>query len=217
MHIFWIIFHQELLLSSRNLAKIFANLLFFVISVTIFFLISQNQSFQGSQVLFSISIIWFSLLSCLIFSSAEFLKKDFEDGTIEQIITSIDNVEIFILARMLANWVICALPILLASFPIAITIGLDSSLIFNFVILIFLATLSINFICTFCGSLSTLGNSAPMMGIIAMPLIIPILLIAHGGMVYEVSTSYKILTGLCTFIGPILVFATAKIVTIAAE
>jgi ABC-type transport system involved in cytochrome c biogenesis permease component len=118
---------------------------------------------------------------------------------------------------MLANWLICALPILISTLPISALIGLDHEMSVNFLILIFLATLSINFICTFCGSLSVLGNSAPMIAVIALPLIIPILLLAYSGLSFDTSANFKILSGLCIFIGSISVFATAKIVKISAE
>ena len=215
MQAFNIIFYQELLLAGRNFSKIIANLLFFVISLAVFFLIAKEN--QDSLTFLTISIIWFSLLCSLIFFNAEFLKQDFQDGTIEQIFRSIDNFEIFILAKMLANWTICALPILVASTIIAIVSKLDQILIYNFIILAFLASIIINFICNFCGSLSILENSAPIIAIIAMPLIIPIILIAHSGVIYNDIASWKILSGLAIFSGTILVFATAKIVEIALD
>lgn len=217
MQIFWIIFQREILLSFRHLGKILANFLFFLISVSIFFLISQNQENQDSTEFYSITIIWFSLLSCLIFSSAEFLKKDFDDGSIEQISLHCENFEIFILAKMLGNWLICSLPILISIFPLSCAIGINQGLAIDFLILIFLASLAINFICTFCGSLSVLENSAPMIGMIALPLIIPILLVAYSGLLGEFWMSFRILLGLCIFIGSISVFASAKIVKIAME
>jgi heme exporter protein CcmB len=217
MQIFFIVFYHELLLFSRHLGKILANFLFFIISVAIFSLISQNQDYQVSKAFYSITIIWFSLLSCLIFSAAEFLKKDFDDGTIEQILNSVENFETFILAKMLANWLICSLPILLCIFPICAAIGIDSAMIKKLLIMIFLASLAINFICNFCGSLSILGNSAPLIAVIALPLIIPILLISYAGLTSDLSANLNIILGLCVFIGSISVFATAKIVKIAAE
>lgn len=217
MQVFFIIFCHELLISSRNLGKIFANLLFFLISITIFLLLAQSQENQGLTSFYSITIIWFSLLSCLIFSSAEFLKRDFEDGTIEQILTSCDNFEIFILAKMLANWFVCALPILLATLPICSLVGFDLATSKDFLVLIFFATLAINFICTFCGSLSALGNSAPMIAVIALPLIIPIVLLACGGFASDSNSSLKIIAGLSVFLGSISVFATARIVRIVVE
>ena len=118
---------------------------------------------------------------------------------------------------MVANWAVCSLPILISIFPLSVLIGLNQGLTTNLLIAAFLATLAINFICTFCGSLSILGNSAPIIGVIALPLIIPILLLAVGGLDNEASVGFEILAGLVVFIGSISVFATAKIVKIAAE
>lgn len=216
MRVFWIVFYHEILLSARQLAKIFANFLFFIISVTIFFLLSQNQENQGSATFYSITIIWFSLLSAIIFSAAEFLKKDFDDGTIEQLLTSVDNFEIYVFAKILANWMICSLPILLSIVPLAFFIGLNQDFTTNLIIAVLLATIAINFVCCFCGSLSVLGNSAPMIAIIALPLIIPILLIAYGATI-DNGSNLKILAGLDVFLGTITIFATAKIVKIAAD
>lgn len=217
MQVFWIVFYYELLLSSRNLAKVFANFLFFIISVTIFFMLAQNQQSQGSALFYSITVIWFSLLSSLIFLSSEFLKKDFDDGTLEQVTRSVDNLEVFVAAKMIANWMVCALPILLAIYPLGLLIGLNSDAIAALLITVFIATLAINFICGFCGSLSILGNSAPAIAIIALPLIIPILLIAYSAGLEDNSSNLKILSGLCVFIACVSIFATAKIVKIAID
>lgn len=215
MQVFNIIFYQEILLAGRNLSKILANLLFFLISLAVFFLIAPQ--YQDSLTFLTISIIWFSLLCSLIFFNSEFLKQDFRDGTIEQVFRAIDNFEIFILAKMLANWTICALPILTASILIALIADLNEIIVSNFVILFLLSSIIINFICSFCGSLSILENSAPIIAIIAMPLIIPIILIGHSGLIYNDNSSWKILSGLAIFSGAILVFATAKIVEIALD
>jgi heme exporter protein B len=215
---FWIVFWQESLVSWQNFGKILANFLFFLISVAIFFIIAQNQPNQQSRAFYSILIICFSLLSCLIFSSSEFFKKDFDDGTIEQILGSIDNFETFILAKMLANWLTNALPILISILPIALLAGFDLDFAQNFLLLILFATISINFITTFCGSFAVLTNSASMVAVIAFPLIIPILLIVFGGLgEKDFLASFKILSGLCVFIGSVSVFGAAKIIKIAAE
>ena len=127
------------------------------------------------------------------------------------------NFEIFVLAKMLANWLINIWPILLATLAISGAIGLDKNLIKNFLLLLFFASLAINFICTFCGSLSALENSAPLIGVLAFPLIIPILLIAYGGVAQNDLSALSILLGLSVFIGVIATFASAKIIRIAGE
>ena len=217
MSVFLTILLHELLLFRRNFGKIIANFLTSLISIMIFFLIAQNQAIESSKAFYFLAVIWFSLLFCLIFSAAEFLKKDFDDGTIEQILTSLENFEVFVLAKMLANWLGNCLPLLSVILPLGLGLGFDLKTALDFLMLIFVASLCINFICTFCGSLSIVGNAAPMIATIALPLIIPIMLIAFGGMIWQSQASLKILGGLAVFIAGFSVFATAKIVRIAAE
>lgn len=217
MTLFLTIFIHELKIMGKNLSAIFANLAFFLISVAVFALLSQNQEIQGSNLFYSTIIIWFSLLFSLIFSSSEFLKKDFDDGTIEQILTSIDNFEIFILAKSIANLVVNFLPLLLSSLIISHLMAFETEVINKIIILILLSGIAINFICCFCGSLSVIGNSAPMIALIAMPLIIPILLISFSGIINDFTTSCKILCGIAVFSGCVTIFVTAKIIKIAAE
>ena len=201
MAVFFIIFWQELRLNFRHLERILANFLFFVIFLSSFLLLSQSQQNQASSDIF----IWFALLSCLIFSNSEFLKKDFEDGSLEQILLSCENLEIAIFAKMISSWVVNCLAILLTIFVLKNNI--------EFLLLALLASLAINFLCCFCGSLSILGNSAPMIAVIILPLIIPVLLISSG----DFTTSLKLLGGITVLFGAIATFATAKIVKIAVE
>jgi heme exporter protein CcmB len=217
MAVFFIVFWHEILLSFRNFGKILANFLFFLISLAIFSFMASDQHNQGSTAFYAISAIWFSLLFSLVFSATDFLKKDFEDGEIEQALVDCANFEVFILAKIFANWLVAALPILISSALIFSAISANQASVSDFVILIFLASLIINFICTFCGSLSILGNSAPMIAVIALPLIIPTLLIAYSGVLYDFWASFKILGGICVLSGAIGFIATAKIVKIAAE
>jgi heme exporter protein B len=141
----------------------------------------------------------------LIFSNNEFLKRDFEDGSLEQIFLAIENLEVAIFAKMMVSWIICCAAIL----PLVYFLKFD----FELFIILLLGSLVINFICCFCGSLSMIGNSAPVIAVIILPLIIPTLLIAQG----EFEVSIKMLSALVIFSGAISVFAVTKISRIACE
>lgn len=200
MQIFFILLKHELKINLRQFSKILASFLFFLIFLTSFYLLTSDQQNQGAS---DIVIILFSLISCLIFSTAEFLKKDFDSGAAEQILLSCDNYEVFVGAKILANWLTCAAPIVLILSAIKPEFVCDAILI----------SFLINLICCFCGSLSILGNNAPMIAVVALPLIIPSLLIC----ITESNSSSNLLALLNIFLGPILVFATTKIVKIAHE
>ena len=199
---FWIILRKDLLISLRNSSKILAHLLFFLIFIALFFLLAQSQK---NQALEPSIIIWIILVSSLIFSSSEFLKKDSEDGTLEQMLIIFQNFEFFILGKIFANWLIYCLPTILLTYFIKPEL--------DFIILLFFATLAINSICCFCGSLSILAHSSPIIAVIALPLIIPIILISYG----DFQSSLKLLIGISLFFTTILSFATAKIIKIAEE
>jgi heme exporter protein CcmB len=215
MAIFWIIFWQEILIYRRNFGRILAGFLLFFISVSIFLLIASNQQNQAPQPEYLLAVIWFCLLSSLVFSLAEFCKKDFEDGSLEQISLHCANFEIVILAKALAAWIFNAAPIFFCSLLMLLGQAYSGDFIAKFSLIFFLASASLSFICAFSGSLASLGNSAPMIAIVALPLASPTLLIAHSSLIYDFSSAYKILAAICVLSGVLAIFSAAKIIKIA--
>ena len=225
---FFIFLQQNIARASKNLSRFLQNILFFLISCAVFFILAQTQADQASngssQQFLMCSIIWFSLLFSLIFANGDFLAEDYRDGTIEQMIIFCPNLEIFILSKIISAWLIFCLPILCVIPFIMAAIGVDSGFILHFIILISLASFAINFVCAFCGSLNIAGNQAPLLAILALPLVIPILLIGCGGSIgagIEAADNFyfslKLLGGICVFLGTALLVATTKIVKIVGE
>ena len=206
---FLIVLQQEFILAFRCLARLLASFLFFAISLTVFSLLRQeNQDTNNLQAVFM------SLIFCLIFANSDFLKKDFEDGSIEQMLASQHNFEIFVMAKLFANWLLFAIPALICSS----LLGFDKINKFDFLIILALSSLAINCLCAFCGSLSCLENSASTISLIALPLIIPILLISLTSLeTQDISAIGKILFGLAIFLFFTSSFAIGKIIKIAAE
>jgi heme exporter protein B len=199
MQVFLIIFIQELKLNFRNFHKIIAGFLFFLIFFAIFSFLTQGL--ENKEQIADI-FIYFSLLSVLIFSSVNFLKEDFLDGSLEQLLIAVENFEIVILAKIIAAWFCnCAL-ILLAIFLIKFDI--------KFLLILFLSSLAINFICCFASCLALSGNNSALIAIVVLPLIIPILLIAQGDFVFSV----KILAAISLFCALFSSFFAAKIIKI---
>lgn len=199
MQVFSIIFLQELKLNFRNFQKIAAGFLFFLIFFAIFSFLTQTL--ENQQQITDI-FIYFSLLSVLIFSSVNFLKEDFFDGSLEQSLLMVSNFEIVILAKMLAAWFCnCAL-ILLAIFLIKFDL--------KFLLILSLSSLVINFICCFSGCFALSSNNSALIAVIILPLIIPILLIAQGDFYFAV----KILSALTLFFSVFSSFFAARIIRI---
>lgn len=216
MAVFLIIFSHEIKLLMQNLHKIYANLLFFVISVVTFLIIVQGLISKDFEAFYVMAIILFSITSSLIFSSSEFLKDDFDDGTLEQMIAKIDNFEIFIFAKILANWFVKILPIILFC-PLIIEMSNVEIDIFNMMVFLVISSVAISFIANFCGSLAIISNLSSVISILIMPLLIPILLICYDGIFNQDSSMVKVLLAISTLAISSSVLATAKLVKIFVE
>ena len=179
MSAFFIILQQELKLSLTNFGKILTNFLFFIILSSIFTILSNNFEVPENNGDYLISIILFCLISSSIFTNSSFLQEDFEDGTIEQIARKIENLESYILAKIINNFIINNLPIIIVA-PFIISLNNINLDLWNLTTTLFLTALAINFISCLSGSLCALKNSAPVSAIIMLPLIIPILILSFN-------------------------------------
>lgn len=199
----------------KNPTLFLQNILFFVISCTIFLLISQNQPNQA-QIFLNITAI--SLIFSLIFVNSNFLAREFANGTVEQMLILCENFEIYIIAKTLANWLIYALPIAISAF-LLIKITAQPLNPLKTAILLAISSISINFIAAFCATFNLNAKKTAILAIFAMPLIVPILLIALTGLLDEEKfiSSLQILIALALFFSVILSFLSAKIVRISSE
>lgn len=220
MTLFFIFLRSELARNGKNFSQIIQNILFFLLSCFLFFFLS-NES-QTLSALTATSIIFFCLLFSLLFSNSDFLKADFKDGTLEQMIIFCENLELFIFAKIIANFILFSLPVLAASALVLKLLAFDFLLIKQFILIGFFAVLAINFICAFCGGLNIAGSKMSMIAILIIPLIVPVLLIASASF-YDVASdanfykSLKLLIAIAIFFGAVTTFAITKIVKIVSE
>jgi len=105
MEVFKIIFFHELKILFKLRGRIIANILYFFIFLAIFQILTQNFDQNLHSQFFIIGTI-IALLTSIIAVNNDFLEKDFRDGALEQIIIDCQNLEIFVIAKCLANWLL---------------------------------------------------------------------------------------------------------------
>jgi heme exporter protein CcmB len=214
MEIFKIIFFHELKILFKSRGRIFANILYFFIFSAIFQILSQNFDQNSHSQLFIINTV-IALLTSIIAVNNDFLEKDFRDGSLEQIIIDCQNLEIFVIAKCLANWLSSSFFIaLLASIILKIS-NFEILNFWQFFLVLILNSLSLNFLLALCGSLSMLGGLSSMISIVAIPLSLPILIITSATISENYALNIKILLALTILIIAISSFACAKIIKIA--
>ncbi|NBR95273.1 MAG: hypothetical protein EBT55_03070 [Proteobacteria bacterium] len=190
------------------------SLLFFVVFLVIFQFLHQATT-VNQQSLFLLATILSSLLVILGFFQ-HFCKDDISDGTIEQMLMLFANFEKFVLAKILASWLGVVLPIIVGAVFLAILQNFNLLSIVKLVAIIAIATLTISFISAMSGVLTNHFQSLGYMAIIALPLILPILLLGYLAFHNDFWQNYQVLLAISCFISTTTTFATAKIVKLLA-
>jgi len=214
MEVFKIIFFHELKMLLKSRGRIIANILYFFIFLAIFQILTQNFDKNLHSQFFIIGTI-IALLTSIIAINNDFLEKDFRDGSLEQIIIDCQNLEIFVIAKCLANWLSSSFLIALFASIILQISDFETLNFWQFFLVLILNSLSLNFLLALCGSLSMLGGFVSMIAIIAIPLALPILIITSATMNENFELNIKILMALTAFTIAITSFACAKIIKIA--
>ena len=214
MEVFKIIFFHELKILFKSRSRIFANILYFFIFSAIFQILSQNFDQNLHSQLFIINTI-IALLTSIIAVNIDFLEKDFRDGSLEQIIIDCQNLEVFVIAKCLANWLSSSFFIALLASIILKFSNFEILNFWQFFLVLILNSLSLNFLLALCGSLSMLGGLSSMISIVAIPLSLPILIITSATISENYALNIKILLALTILIIAISSFACAKIIKIA--
>ena len=143
--------------------------------------------------------------------------SDYEDGSLEIMLTSPISTEILVIAKCIANWIVSCLPIILLSPLIASMLYLRASEIATLVITLSIATPLLTMIGAVGASL-TIGTRlrSVLTAILILPLYTPVLIFgtsaveAHANGI-DSSSHIMILCALLLGMGPLLIIASAMI------
>ena len=220
---FCLILINDLKLGISNFSGLIANTMFFIIFIMILNLIIPHQEDIKNQMIQTLTIINICLITMINGFNHQFIKEDFEDGSIDQIFLSCERLEIAIGAKIFANWIksSCLALIIL---PILINFVFDFSqitinkyqFIFKLMLVFSIISFILNSIASLSGSISIAGSSFSLSAIIAIPLMIPTILTGQIALIQTLDNNIifdiEILLGMAilSFIGS--VFAISKII-----
>ena len=124
----------------------------------------------------STGIIWIVTLLSILLSLDKLFYSDYEDGSLEIMLTSPISTEILVIAKCIANWIVSCLPIILLSPLIASMLYLRASEIATLVITLSIATPLLTMIGAVGASL-TIGTRlrSVLTAILILPLYTPCL------------------------------------------
>ena len=165
-------------------------------------------------------ILWVgSLLACLL-SLDRIFALDFEDGTLDLLVTAPLPLEAVVSVKSLAHWITTGLPLVLAAPVLGVLLGLQSDAFCWIVLSLLLGTPALSVIGTFGAALTVgLKRGGLLMSLLVLPLYVPTLIfgaeLARRGIAgMDVGTPMSVLLGITFATIALLPFASAAVLKI---
>jgi heme exporter protein B len=166
---------RELAVVLRSRSEFVYPLAFFVI-VTVLFPLSVIPS--PNQLAFvAPGVLWVAALLSILLSLNHFYQADFVDGSLEQILLSDVSAYSVCLAKVLANWLVSGLPLVVICPVIGVLFGLDQTTNLVAMLVLLIGTPTLCFIGAIGMSLIVgLRNGGVLLTLLVLPLYIPVLI-----------------------------------------
>ncbi len=175
MSAFSAILSRDLRLALRQSADSFTVIAFFAIATVLFpFGIGPE-----AEVLARIAagVVWVTALLAALLSLDRVFATDFEDGTLDQLILNGQSTILVVLAKVLAHWLTTAVPLILMSPVLALTLQLPAEGYGVLMLALVLGTPTVSLIGAL-GAALVLGarRGGVLLSLLVLPLYIPVLI-----------------------------------------
>ncbi|MGQ0761368.1 MAG: heme exporter protein CcmB [Acidobacteriota bacterium] len=216
----WVVW-RDLLLAWRRRSDVLATLFFFIIVVSLFPLgIGPEQ-----QLLRTIApgVVWVAALLASMLALGRTFGNDYQDGTLEQLMLTPQPLYLIVLAKVLAQWLVSEVPLVLVAPVLGLQFGLSQNTLAVMTVSLLLGTPVLSLVGSI-GAALTLGlrSANVLVALLVLPLYIPVLIFGAGAIEATVSGAdaqpYLLLLGATLVLALIFApWATAAALRISVE
>ena len=179
MSAFFSLLKRDLLLAIRSRAEALQPLFFLLVVVSLFPLGLGPGPALLARI--AVGVIWIAALLASTLSLDGLFRADFEDGSLEQFLTSGHSLSLLALAKIIAHWLTTGLPIVLFSPLLAIWLNLPHEALPVLVKSLLLGTPVFSLIGAIGAALTVgLRQGGQLLALLIFPLLIPVLILATG-------------------------------------
>ncbi|MBN33389.1 MAG: heme exporter protein CcmB [Rhodospirillaceae bacterium] len=175
MSVFWALVRRDVALAVRRGGEAALTLGFFVITIALFpFGVGPEPELLGR---IAAGIIWVTALLAATISLDRLFRPDFDDGSLDLLALSSLPLELVVLAKCLAHWLITGLPVALLAPLMALMLQLDTGVWPTLILSLLIGTPAISLIGAIGASL-VLGarRGGALIGLLVLPLFVPVLI-----------------------------------------
>jgi heme exporter protein B len=216
----WLVW-RDIILAWRRRADVLATLFFFIIVVSLFPLGIGPEP----QLLRTIApgVVWVAALLASMLALGRLFGNDYQDGTLEQLMLTRQPLYVVVLAKVLAQWLVSEIPLVLMAPVLGLQFGLSQNTLAVMTVSLLLGTPVLSLIGSI-GAALTLGLRAAnvLVALLVLPLYIPVLIFGAGAIEATVNgtepQSYLLLLGAMLVLTVVFApWATAAALRISVE
>ena len=168
---------RDLKLAARAPSQWLNPLLFFVIAVSLFPLGIGPEPNTLREI--APGIIWVAALLAAMLAQDSLFRADFEDGSLEQILTSPHPISMIVAAKVLAHWFITGLPVIILSPVLAVLMSLSFEGWWALLLTLLLGTPILSLLGAVGAALVvSVKRGGVLLSLLVLPLCIPVLIFA---------------------------------------
>ena len=175
----WAVFRRELLLAARRPAEWVQPLVFYFV-IGLLFPLGVEANDPALKV-FAPAVVWVGALLAALLGVERMFRGDLDDGTLEQLLLSDAPAPLLVGAKLLAHWLLTALPLVLAAPLLGFALGLAPLPLEVLTLSLLLGTPNLMFTGGFAAALTVGAPRAGMLvPILVLPLMAPAVIFGGG-------------------------------------
>jgi heme exporter protein B len=218
---FALIVRRELCLSFRRPDQLLQPLVFFLIVTTLFPLgLNLQLSLLRDM---SPGVLWVAALLSSLLSLDSLFKSDADDGTLEQLALSGQELTVIVVAKTVAHWLVSGAALVLVSPLVGTALGIPTGAFLTMMLSLALGTLTLSWLGAIGAGLTVgLKRGNVLLSLIVLPLAMPLLIFGAGATDRAISGTSSagalyFLAALCVFTCTLAPFAATTALRITLE
>lgn len=176
---FTALLQRDLLIAFRQRSDLVNPLFFFIMVIALFPLGIGPEKSTLEKI--APGVIWIAALLSTLLSVDSLFRQDFEDGALELALLSPQPLFVLVLGKVVAHWLVSALPLILVSPILSVMLFMDTDTVLATVYSLLLGTPVLSMISAIGAALTVgLRKGGVLIAIIALPLYVPVLIFGTG-------------------------------------
>jgi heme exporter protein B len=170
---------RDLLIAVRAPGELANPLVFFLIGIALFPL--GVGPGPNTLALIAAGVLWVLALFSILLAMDGLFRRDYEDGTLEQMVLHMDPLFLGVLSKIAAHWLVTGLPLAIIAPAAAVLLYLPAGSVWVLVVTLLLGTPVLSLLGAIGAALTVgLRRGGLLLALMILPLYVPVLILGAG-------------------------------------